>query len=412
MSPTEDPLREDVVSLPYPGSLHQPVATISEHAQVLPSAVAPLERECDEKMKAIVTSTVDPVTGFFGGIAKYEQAVIRSLRTNGVEVARQFVDTHEGARFGAYMMPMWRQATGSYTHLDGETIHAIQPKTALRGTDVASIHSPMADRSRWHDPRDWVWRALNRQAFKNSRLLTVNTTWDPWELAARYGHAVADRARPVGMSFDPAYHVDAGVRKDVDVLWVGKSTPNKGLRVLHSALELIRDRDSFVVVQSTPHGAFPGEHAWARESFKRMSLRQLPRLLFNERPLPENEIIELFQRSKVIVSTSFHETFHQPIFEAYLCGAAVVLPRRPPYVQIFQSAETLGQEGIYFYDCHEPAEIAESIRSALREHPHGIEPSAALARVYSDKEFGRRLVGVYEEAGPRRIFSIGGRCTG
>lgn len=345
-------------------------------------------------MKAVLSSTVDMAKGFFGGIAKYEHAVTRALTANDVSVERRFIDTRDGSTSGAYIMPIWKQATGRVVHFDGEIIHAIQPKTALRGTDVVSIHSPMLDKPRYLDPRDWVWRLLNHQAFRNAKLYTVNTTWDPRMIAMRYGHKIADRCRPVGMSFDPSYRIDSSVARDIDVLWVGKSTPNKGLRLFHGALIALGKADPTrkTFVQSTLHQGFRAEHEWARQAFG-----QLPNVIFNDVPIPEKDMARLFQRSKVIVCTSEYETFWQPGMEAYRCGVSVVTPQRPPHVVIYR----MGVDGFHNFFHFEPDNVAEAMLEALRQNPNGCTPDPYLIGLYSDESFGKRLVETYEELGRR-----------
>jgi len=103
------------------------------------------------------------------------------------------------------------------------------------------------------------------------------------------------------------------------ILFIGRIEPRKGLKVLIQAIPLIKQKTKIIVIsenldQNTPY------HKEIMELIKKNSIKNIDFLGF----LPEENLIEVYNKADLIVEPSFSESACYVLIEAMACSKPVI----------------------------------------------------------------------------------------
>lgn len=289
--------------------------------------------------------------------------------------------TSAEARHGGVLRPTLAHYLGRFPR-DGELRHATEPNTALRGTDVVTIHDlyPFLEPGLMFR----VFRAVSRSAARRARAIVTQVE----TIREDIGRYLGAEAKQKTFVVPPPFPIPPAGREPpaTDVLWIGSTDrrkrpdlflrgiaglPGPSLRVTFLCHGASADRPGEL---AAPFAAARARHQvdWVSRSIEGPALETL------------------YRSSRALVSTSALEGYHNPPMEAWARGTPAVLPRIPLYREIYG---TVG--GVRYYD--PSASFAESLAAALADGPH--TPDPGLLRSVSFPEVGRRLAEVYRRLG-------------
>lgn len=234
----------------------------------------------------------------------------------------------------------------------------------------------------------WFTRVVARNA---THLLAVSQTTKQ-AIERQYGRAPGDitvvyhgvdRER----FFEPSPAVkDAACRRVQEthgipggaLLFVGALQPRKNIGNLVTAFELLRARGR------TEHLVIVSGHGWKEQRvldrLERSPHRGAIHVLRN---VPRDDLPALYWNAAVFILPSFSEGFGMPVLEAMACGTPVVTSSTSAL------AEVAGDAALTV-DPHEPARIAEAIRTLLLDAP--------LRALYVDRGFRRAAQFSWEQS--------------
>jgi glycosyltransferase involved in cell wall biosynthesis len=343
-------------------------------------------------VKQVTLLTDVPEAEKYAGLAKYQDAVAHALTEVGVPFRFLQHANGYGTSRGAYVNPVIDQIFNRSPN--GGLTHAIAPRLAWKGTQVVSLHFAKPH-TPWWDPRVRLMRMADSMGLQHAKVVLTHTQGEVDAARDTWGDAVADKCINVAMSMDPRYYFYEERERPFDLMWVGKSTPNKRFDRFAELCRKIPSAKCLAI--STLHGRFKEIH----EADIRLA-RSLPNLTFYGDWVSDEQLSIMYRSSKAIVSTSVAETLHQPIYEAYLCGCTPVVPKKLPYTDLLSTEEAefysppAGEWGT-------PSDVSPGLpdmegaaQRALRRMDR--RPSDRLVRLFSEKEFGLRLVEAYAKA--------------
>ncbi|UCE87461.1 MAG: glycosyltransferase family 4 protein [Deltaproteobacteria bacterium] len=196
-----------------------------------------------------------------------------------------------------------------------------------------------------------------------------------------YNGTDADLFRPV-----------AGVRKDADLLFVGRTDDRKkGIGTLLEALALLPKHITLKIVDGriTPSGL-------AARQIRRLGLADRI-LIENRRMLTVPELVEQYSTARVAIVPSFFEGFGFPASEAMACGLPVIANAAGALSEV---VGTDGEAG-YLVPPRDPSAVADAVRAVLAE-PGRAERMGRAARARIQKSFrwsdaAAQLAEIFEE---------------
>lgn len=125
----------------------------------------------------------------------------------------------------------------------------------------------------------------------------------------------------------------------------------------------------------------PSADAWlANTAMLADNLTMLPRQT-------DEQLVRLYRSAKVYVSTSTYEGWHAPPMEHYLRGGHLVLPRIPPYTEVYPDA------AVFYY---RPGSVDDMGRALVEAVEAPLRPPAeAVRKMVSLEGVGRKLLEAY-----------------
>ncbi len=308
----------------------------------------------------------------------YASGIRDALVASGIEVATAYRDAYIGRRHGAFVVPMLRQWVRRYDVHDGSILHDTWATHALADPDVTTSHDTRDLRPQVTDAlTSAIARQRLRHSFRVAKATIFTTAWERDE-GARLAPDARERFHVVPIPMWPPAQVQRGPRP-IDVLWVGTWTERKGLDEL-AALARRQASRSLAVVSRRPAAPDPRYEA----------LAQMPQVTLYGDRVPSAEMSALFDRAKVILSTSRWDTYQRPIVEGYLRGARPCVPRAQPYLEIYADVA----QDVVFYDPAEPLGIDRAIEDAVGRGP--FDPDPAFAARMSPASVAAQHRAIYE----------------
>ncbi|HXW66940.1 MAG TPA: hypothetical protein VEL82_03570 [Thermoplasmata archaeon] len=313
----------------------------------------------------------------------YASGLRDALVASGLEVAAVHRDTYLGRRHGAFLLPMVRQWVRRYDVHDGSILHDTWSTHALANPDVTTSHDTRDLRPQVHDAfTSAVARQRMRHSFRVAKATIFTTAWEREE-GARLAPDARDRFHVIPIPMWPPDRVARGPRP-IDVLWVGTWMERKGLDEL-VALAGRRTSTRFAVVSRRPPNPDPRFESLARAAHVDLF----------DRGLPREELLALFDRAKVILSTSRWDTYQRPIVEGYLRGARPCVPRAQPYLEIYADVA----RDVVFYEPSAPLAIDRALAEAVERGP--IAPDPTFAERMSPATVAAQHRAIYERIARR-----------
>jgi glycosyltransferase involved in cell wall biosynthesis len=284
----------------------------------------------------------------------------------------------EGRR-GGVIRPALYQLTHSFPRDDG-IWHATEPNSALRGTDVVTLHDfyPFTASGLMFS----IFRWSTRRAARRARRIVVQTEAVRTDVGRFLGHEAWTKTVVIPPPF--ALPPLGRLSDRYDVLWVGtleqRKRPDWFLQQL-ATVSSPRLRVAFLC-----HRSGYGSEESVTRAFE--EARRVHDVEWLTRDLTDEELDQLYRASRVLVSTSLLEGYHTPVMEAWARGTAVVVPRIDLYGQIYGSVE-----GVRYYDTQ--GTFLPVLLELLKGPP--FVPDPVLLESVSGPAVGRRLWSVYRE---------------
>lgn len=305
---------------------------------------------------------------------------LEALRRNGVDAVPYPINTHRGARVGGLVRPYLRRTFTRYKVPPGTIVHQVC-HNGLRGCDVVTIQDfyMFYGNARLSD---YFFRDSIRVSIRRAKRVVLTTHWSVEE-AAKFFPADREKFRVVAVAIPTARPGMGPIT--YDALWVGRNTPNKDLPLFLQLAARFPDLKFALRYSKSPGRKNLDAYVeqLLRVSPARNNVRLIPRL-------SEEELDLLFRASEILVVTSNYEGFHIPAMEAYLRGGKIVVPRIPPFPEIY------GDRDVFWYDLQGGLEALAAAFRAAKEAPFR-SPSPAVADAVSLETVGRKLKAVYEE---------------
>lgn len=305
-------------------------------------------------------------------IGKYREKLIVALRTAGIEPN---VVTPSYSRSGAKVGGLISRVVFLFSRIpkpQGRVIHCLGTPVP-KNVDVVTI----ADFSwRYRRSRSRVAKLsssiFDKWSIRKARFIVVFTEESKREIRRFYGESIVAKTVVIPIPFDVPEMISADKPSPVKLLWVGTTRPDKRLGLF---LE-VASHLPFQSVVKLPEG----------QNYNSSVPGQI-NILSSD--LSEEELRDLYLSSACIVSTSspHAEGFHMPIVEAYIHGTKVVVPRFPPYTDLFGHSAS----GVYYYDSD--SELSDTIKRAV-SGPSFV-PNANLLRALSFREVGDHYKRLY-----------------
>jgi glycosyltransferase involved in cell wall biosynthesis len=167
---------------------------------------------------------------------------------------------------------------------------------------------------------------------------------------------------------------DPGVRKSGGeyAVFVGRITPEKGIRTLIAAWPLLETRIPLIIVGDGP----------LRRELEQQALGMGMSNIVFKGSLPNAETIELLKGAKVLIFPSeWYETFGTTIVEAFACGVPVVCSK----LGAMQELVTDGRTGLHFAPS-DPVNLATKLNWAWR-HSAEIDEMGRAARLQYEAKY-------------------------
>ena len=165
------------------------------------------------------------------------------------------------------------------------------------------------------------------------------------------------------------------IKKDIDVLFVGRADKLKGIDVFSSCVEKNPDFSFYAVI---PH----------KQKFFKSSDNL--KIVYN---VTDKKLFELYCRSKVLIQPSAWESFGLAIIEAYFCNC-----------EILCSSNVMGLEWIKGKGIHKVAykatklEWSEKLKNIMSDmHSKTTETDIDDLKLFSKSEFYKNLSNFYED---------------
>jgi hypothetical protein len=325
----------------------------------------------------------------------YGRSVIETLRRKGVVARPLEVRTPAaGAPLGGIVLPVLYRRFLRYPR--GQFVHATGIEGAGRGAAVTTIYDL------WHfyaggwagyDGRDRI-----RLSARRSKLLIAISEYTRDELRKFLGRRVYDRTVTIGIP-QPTVGASRPSVAKYDVVWVGTTQHRKRLPAFLRMVKQLPSSYSICVHWRGPRR--DGVPLFDAPSSITAAIRQLQsaglaRVDSITETLQPDQLDLLYRASRCIVSTSTYEGLHLPVLEAYLRGTRVVIPRCPPYTELY-----VGAPGVHWYARDD--QIPSAIAAAVESEP--FEPSRKIREAVSFDTIGRQLIQAYESVGGARFLS-------
>ncbi len=292
--------------------------------------------------------------------------------------------------------PLWaRKQQGTVNHvLDhsyGHLLFALDPtRTVVTVHDVAPLLFPG---KRWGMSQlawQWAWKG----AVKARRLISVSA-YTRKMLVERCGlspdrivvipEGVEPTFRPLPEETVDTFRRRRGLPDGPVLLHVGNTQPRKNVEGLLRALAILRQWNSRIILLQVGGTPTPSQ----RQLIAAQGLESNIRFLG---PVPDEDLVLLYNVADVFVFPSLYEGFGFPPLEAMACGTPVVASNASSL------PEVVGDAG-FLVDPHSPEAIAEAVRRVLEDtrlaeelHRRGLE----RARTFSWERTARETLAVYE----------------
>jgi len=174
-----------------------------------------------------------------------------------------------------------------------------------------------------------------------------------------HGFAPDDFERPSALS--PHVAADLASSTGIRLLYVSHAAAYKGIEVLLEASRLLRDRSgrAFTTWLTIAREDWPEGMTRYVSFIERHGLSEHVRLLGR---VPHREIAHLYRAADLFIYPSLCESFGFPLVEAMAVGLPIVAGDLP------LNREMCGEAAVY-YPAHDPAVLAETIRSLSDDVP-------------------------------------------
>jgi glycosyltransferase involved in cell wall biosynthesis len=167
---------------------------------------------------------------------------------------------------------------------------------------------------------------------------------------------------PTKILFIPSFYIDhetfkpMKLSKEYDIIYCGRLARNKGLKELLEALQIVKEEYPMFKAVVVGSGSL---RKWF---FREMSKRNLANNIEIVDWLPDKErLAEMYNKSKILVMTSYNEGGPRVTLEAMACGTPVITTK----VGIMREVIRDGRNGIFI--SWEPKDIAAKIITLLED---------------------------------------------
>lgn len=165
------------------------------------------------------------------------------------------------------------------------------------------------------------------------------------------------------------------IKKKNQILYVGSMNKRKNFEGVLKAFELLNQKDYKLIMV----GNF-SENFALNENSKEVILRakENPNIEFKSN-ISNQELIQIYNESKLFVFPSFYEGFGFPILEAMVCGTPVICSD-------ISSLPEVGGNAVIYCDAHDVNNIKENIKQVLEDknlQNHMILQGLARAKKFS-----------------------------
>jgi len=262
-----------------------------------------------------------------------------------------------------------------------------------------------------------LWRGIRYGCYRESRAATATValmleahrrkgTWvqgvDSYVALTNFARGVfVRRGLPADKIFvKPNFvHPDPGARGSSGefALFVGRLSPEKGVRMLVSAWERLRRRIPLLIVGDGPLRA---------ELEARVARHHLSDVSFRGHLSRDRVLAAMKEARFVIVPSECYETFSAAICEAFSCGAPVICPRLGAMEELVKH----GCTGLHF-DPGDPGDLAVKVEWAWA-HPAEMELMGGEARnEYEAKYTSERNYEMLMEIYQRTMAGLHPSCS-
>lgn len=327
------------------------------------------------------------------GVDRYQDAIAKALRAQGVDLEERVIRRREWKPFGRPVggfASMWAQRALA-RHGDADVVHALDPAVASRGIDVVTVQDVLpemfpawflttrGDRLNWRLTRKYVSAAPRVIAASQATADLLHERWAvPRERVTVVHHGIDTASfRPV----DERHPLVEDGRPTF--VYVGDDNPRKNLALFVRALALLaKDGLRPRLVRCGP-SRFPA----VREEYAALAKEGGVEVV-EAGYVEDADLRALLSSATAFAWPTLGEGFGFPPLEAMACGLPVVAHDIPI------NREVCGPLASYHAD--EPAAAAEAIR-VLLAHPPSKEALVAYASTFTWERAAAQTRAVYEQ---------------
>lgn len=255
-------------------------------------------------------------------------------------------------------------------------------------------------------PQELSWRdEVYTRGITSAAFVVCGTRWTKGNIVEKFG------VRPEKVAVIPRYSVNARVpvaaRRQQEIAvrlrlperyayYPAMTFPHKNHLRLLEALALLRDRHGMKLHLVCTGRLFQRHQGELMQAVRRLGLEDQVKFLG---PLPEDELVTVFERASLVVFPSLFEGLSQALLEALAFGKPIVAARQSSI------PETVGDAAILFDGCDIEA-IVDALHRAI-SRPDVLREAAArtkaqLARYDWDRA-AVALAACYKKAAGRRL---------
>lgn len=287
---------------------------------------------------------------------------------------------------GAYLS-LWLQHPNVYRE-DGELVHVL---------GILPFHRNCIDILNIYDMTPWKFLGMYQQTFLRSigYDMILQAVHAAPKIITMSEHVKEDVVQMCGKRPEDIFVVPGGVNFETfrplnldrlkrKVLFVGEDNPRKNLSKLIEGLSLISPPPCLV---------WAGRKCWPRERNNIVALAAHLRVPLVELGyIPDQELVEWYNRANLLVYPTLDEGGGLPPLEAMACGLPVATSEIPVL------KEVLGGFAHYF-DPLNPKDIARGVQEGLDSGRKEAEMVQYVRKNFSWDLTARRIAKVYEEVG-------------